>query len=145
MSKNDTPIILTVTIQPAAANGKRKVIVSGAPEGEMPHIVTGEFPQLHTLIDQTYVALLKRDPQVVKVKKLESAADSAKKSKSKPAKVASKKADQLDRPDDDGKPESDSDLPVIEGDIDDEPPAASNQQPVTSNQLTLELETSDNG
>ena len=130
---NTKPIQLNITIQPAAANGKRKVVVSGAPEGEMPHIITGEFSQMHALIDQTYVALLKRDPQVVKVKNAASGDDGAKKRKPVGAKHASPKSkpDQLDRSGD--SPENDEELPVIEGDTE------------SKTQLSLELENPDNG
>ena len=139
---NTKPIQLNITIQPPAANGKRKVVVSGAPEGEMPHILTGEFSQMHALLDQTYVALLKRDPQVVKVKNAESGDDGTKRRKNKSVRAISNrgdggkrgdaKPDQLDRSG--NTPETnDEELPVIEGDT----------SPET--QPSLSLETLDNG
>ncbi len=66
MSENND-IILTVSIGPLK-NGKRKVVVSGAPEKEMPVIKIGTFPELHRLLDAVWVELQKRDPQVVTVK-----------------------------------------------------------------------------
>ncbi len=62
----DKDIILTVSIGPLK-NGKRKVVVSGAPEQEMPVVKIGAFPDLHRLVDGVWVELAKREPQVVKM------------------------------------------------------------------------------
>ncbi len=66
MTKNDEPkpITLIVTIYPPKKD-KRKVVVSAAPEGEMPAIFNGLFPDRHALLDRAFAAVLKRDPQVV--------------------------------------------------------------------------------
>lgn len=67
MSDKPSDIILTITVSPLA-NGKRKVLVGGAPEKEMPVVRAGAFAELHDLIDQVWIALMKREPQVVTVK-----------------------------------------------------------------------------
>jgi hypothetical protein len=60
------PVVLTVTVYPPKKN-KRLVVVSGAPEGEMPLLLTGLFQDRHTLLDQAYAQCLKRDPQLVTI------------------------------------------------------------------------------
>jgi hypothetical protein len=60
------PITLIVTIYPPK-HGVRKLIVSGAPEGEMPVLLGGPFQDRHGLLDQAYAAVLKRDPQRVTI------------------------------------------------------------------------------
>ena len=67
MTDKPSDIILTITVSPLA-NSKRQVLVSGAPEKEMPVVRTGLFPELHGLIDQVWIELMKRKPQVVTVK-----------------------------------------------------------------------------
>jgi hypothetical protein len=47
------PIVLTVTVY-APKKGVRKVVVSGAPEGEMPLLLTGVFQERHALLDRAY-------------------------------------------------------------------------------------------
>lgn len=61
------PITLTIVVLPIK-NGKRSIVVSGAPEGEMPIVETGVFADLHRLIDQVWLTLLQRKPQVVTIK-----------------------------------------------------------------------------
>ena len=61
----ETPIVLTITIKPIKG-GKRMIIVSGAPQDEMPSIKTGQFAERHALLDAVYFELLKRKPQQVK-------------------------------------------------------------------------------
>ncbi len=62
---SDNPnVVVTITIYPFD-KGKRKVLVSGAPEGEMPVVHTGQFAELHALIDRTWIELSTRKPQVV--------------------------------------------------------------------------------
>jgi hypothetical protein len=67
MSDKDKTTIITIAIAPLSG-GKRKVVISGAPELEMPIVKVGTFADLHRLLDEVWVALLKRQPQVVKVK-----------------------------------------------------------------------------
>ena len=64
---SDKTVILTVLILPPA-NGKRKVIVSGAPEKEMPVVRLGTFAERHALEDAVWLELMKREPQLVTVK-----------------------------------------------------------------------------
>ncbi|MGV0976389.1 MAG: hypothetical protein ACOYBO_10715 [Azonexus sp.] len=67
MTTNDQkPITLIVTIYPLKKN-TRRVVVSGAPEGEMPLIMDGLFPDRHALLDRVFALVLKRDPQVVTI------------------------------------------------------------------------------
>lgn len=61
------PITLIVTIYPPK-KGQRHVMVSGAPEGEMPLIFTGIFQERHALLDQAFAGVLKREPQIVTLK-----------------------------------------------------------------------------
>lgn len=61
----DLPVVITITVMPLK-DGKRRVLVSGAPDGEMPVVKAGLFADLHRLLDETWIALLKRKPQVVK-------------------------------------------------------------------------------
>jgi hypothetical protein len=58
-------ITIIVTIAPPAKGGQRAITISGAPKGEMPEIRTGEFAARHTLLDQVYLALVKRTPLLV--------------------------------------------------------------------------------
>ena len=67
MANELKPIVLTVTIYPPK-KGVRKVVVTGAPEGEMPLLLEGVFAERHALIDQAFSGVLKRDPQVVTLK-----------------------------------------------------------------------------
>jgi hypothetical protein len=71
------PIVLTVTVY-APKKGVRKVVVSGAPEGEMPLLLTGVFQDRHTLLDQAYAQCLKRDPQLVTIAEPKAKAGKAK-------------------------------------------------------------------
>ena len=61
---NEQTIIITATVAPLKS-GKRAVIVSAAPEGELPVILSGNFDELKTLFDEAWLALLKRKPVVV--------------------------------------------------------------------------------
>ena len=61
---NEQTIIITATVAPLK-NGKRAVIVSAAPEGELPVILSGNFAELKTLFDDAWLALLKRQPVIV--------------------------------------------------------------------------------
>jgi len=72
---SDKTIILTVTVFPFV-KGKRKIVIAGAPEGEMPLAVTGTFQQLHELIDQVWLDLAGRKPQTVHAKSKPVALDS---------------------------------------------------------------------
>ena len=64
MSLNDQTIIITATVAPLK-NGKRAVLVSAAPDGELPVILAGNFADLKNLFDEAWLALLKREPVVV--------------------------------------------------------------------------------
>jgi hypothetical protein len=67
MTTNDPkPITLIVTVYPPKKNARR-VVVSGAPEGEMPLILDGLFPDRHVLLDRVFALVLKRDPQLVTI------------------------------------------------------------------------------
>ena len=63
----DKSIVITITVLPFN-KGKRKLIVSGAPQGEMPVVHTGEFAQVHQLVNAAWSELVRRKPQVPKVK-----------------------------------------------------------------------------
>ena len=69
---NEQTIIITATVAPLKS-GKRAVIVSAAPESELPVILSGNFDELKTLFDEAWLALLKRKPVVVpdKARKVE--------------------------------------------------------------------------
>jgi hypothetical protein len=93
MTTNDPkPITLIVTIYPPKKN-KRRVVVSGAPEGEMPLIMDGLFPDRHALLDRVFALVLKRDPQVVTI--------AEQKVKAGKAKSITAGADDEDDPEDD--------------------------------------------
>lgn len=72
----DKSIVITITVLPFA-KGKRRLIVSGAPQGEMPVVHTGEFAQVHQLINSAWAELVRRKPQVPKVKRIPSEATAA--------------------------------------------------------------------
>jgi hypothetical protein len=71
------PVVLTVTVYPPK-KGVRKVVVSGAPEGEMPLMLMGLFQDRHTLLDQAYAQCMKRDPQLVTIEEPKAKAGKAK-------------------------------------------------------------------
>lgn len=58
------PVILTVTIFPLR-NGKRPLVISGAPDGEMPVVRAGNFSEIHPLFDELWLELIKRKPKIV--------------------------------------------------------------------------------
>jgi len=60
-------ITITVDILPIK-DGKRVVMMAGAPAGEMPEMMVGTFPAMHAMLDQLWMTLRTRKPQVVKVK-----------------------------------------------------------------------------
>lgn len=95
MSDKPSDIIITIQISPLA-NGKRKIVVSGAPEKEMPAVYAGTFQDLHQLIDTTWRELMTRKPQVVKVSEPKS---------EKPASKPKKGDDQLDDDEQDPAPD----------------------------------------
>ena len=74
--KEDKPVVITVTVLPLK-NGKRRIMVSGAPEGEMPLVARGVFADLHKLIGQMWLAIQTREPQVVTVKAAKAKNDKA--------------------------------------------------------------------
>lgn len=64
---SEKPITLIVTIYPPK-KGQRRIVISAAPEGEMPLIFDGLFTDRHALMDRAYAGVLKREPQIVTVK-----------------------------------------------------------------------------
>ena len=60
-------IVLTMTV--SEKGSKLVVVVSGAPQHEMPTVRSGVFADRHRLLDEVWVELKKRKPQVVKVPK----------------------------------------------------------------------------
>lgn len=64
---SDNPIVLTLTIYPPKKN-QRHVVVTGAPEGEMPLLLEGVFAERHALLDQAFTTVLKRAPQTITLK-----------------------------------------------------------------------------
>ncbi len=119
-------IVITIVVKPLRG-GKRPIIVSAAPAGEMPLILTGHFPERLALVDQVYQELLMRKPKIVKVaasKKVAAkkdpdvvepkapAAPEAVEPETAQAPAPEPKPDQLVRPE----PEAQMPLPTIEGD-----------------------------
>ena len=104
---NEQTIIITATVAPLK-NGKRAVIVSAAPEGELPVILSGNFAELKTLFDEAWLAILKRQPMIVPDKARKGEAE-----KPAPNKDAAPETVEADT-DDDGAnetPESDTNTP----------------------------------
>jgi hypothetical protein len=60
----DKPLTIVVTVLPPKRGG-RYMFVSAAREGEMPLVLHGPFAERHSLLDQAYAAVMKREPQVV--------------------------------------------------------------------------------
>lgn len=58
--------IITLTIKEPKGQG-RPIVISAAPEGEMPIIRTGLFQDRHQLLDDIWAELLTRKPKLVKV------------------------------------------------------------------------------
>lgn len=125
MKTNDPkPITLIVTIYPPKKNARR-VVVSGAPEGEMPVILDGLFPDRHALLDRVFALVLKRDPQVVtiaepktgKAKSITAGADDDEEAET----TEEQDSDQLVKDvlvsPSTGSTEPDEELPEIEGDV----------------------------
>lgn len=65
---SDKTIILTITVYPFDKN-KRRILVAGAPAGEMPIARSGLFHEMHDLVDQVWLDLAGRKPQTVHAKK----------------------------------------------------------------------------
>lgn len=55
------PITIAVLVAPPTKEG-RLIVVSAAPEGELPVIKTGVFAQLHPLINEVWGELQRREP-----------------------------------------------------------------------------------
>lgn len=79
----DKPVVLTVTIFPLK-HGKRPLVISGAPDGEMPVVRSGNFSEIHSLFDSLWLELIKRKPKVV-TKPAVKTTQSNKKTMDKPA------------------------------------------------------------
>jgi len=107
-----TNIVITITVKEPKGKG-RPIIVSAAPSGEMPLMVTGQFADRHQLLDSIFAQLLTRKPQVVKVAADKKVAPGQVKSrelaaaKAEPAATEEPKPDQLVRQEP---------LSIIEGD-----------------------------
>lgn len=65
--RESKPILVTIEIG-VLKDGKRKLTISGAPEKEMPVVRTGIFADVHTLFDQVWIELQKREPQPITIK-----------------------------------------------------------------------------
>ncbi len=59
MSEQTEPITITITIYPPK-NGRRKILITGAAQGDMPSVLEGTFASIHALIDQMWLTLLDR-------------------------------------------------------------------------------------
>ena len=59
-------LLITIEIAPPH-KGARAIIVSGAPDGEIPTIRSGVFADLHGLVNATWAELQRREPQVPNV------------------------------------------------------------------------------
>lgn len=62
---SEPAVVITATIYPVK-DGKRKIVVSGAQEGEMPAVCSGVFSELHDLVNAVWLTLQTRKPQVVR-------------------------------------------------------------------------------
>jgi hypothetical protein len=118
------PVVLTVTVYPPK-KGKRMVVVSGAPEGEMPLLLTGLFQDRHALLDQAYAQCLKRDPQLVTI-----AEPKAKPGKSKSVTAGTEDDDEEVAEGTDQLVEVVPVSPIIETDSDEELPAIEGDLPL---------------
>ena len=63
---DDKKILITVSIYPTGKDGVRLVIVTGAPEGELPIAYHGAFSEIHQMIDRAWIEINTRKPLVVK-------------------------------------------------------------------------------
>jgi hypothetical protein len=111
------PITLIVTIYPPK-KGQRRIVISAAPEGEMPLIFDGLFTDRHALMDRAYAGVLKREPQIVTVKQGKAAKVSADQVDNEapipnPSPVETGEGDEAVKLNDISEPEN---LPAIEGD-----------------------------
>jgi hypothetical protein len=112
--------VITITVKEPKGKG-RPIIVSAAPEGEMPIILTGLFQDRHTLLDEIWVQLLTRKPQVVKVaaeKKVAAAKDAPTEFPDEAEKDEDATPAPEEKPDQLVRPADAEGLPIIEGDED---------------------------
>ncbi len=70
MSKSDgqEKIVIVIEVAPPK-DGKRRILVTGAPVGELPAVYTGVFADLHKLVDQVWIAVNTRKPLPVTSRK----------------------------------------------------------------------------
>jgi len=128
-STDPKPITIIVNVFPPKKD-KRRVVVSAAPEGEMPVLFEGFFPDRHGLLDQAFAAVLKRDPQVVTVKEStpKPAAKKSKAAKDDDAEQGGEEVEESEESEEasdqlvteesaEANTTSDDDLPEIEGDV----------------------------
>ena len=59
MSEQTGPITITITVY-EPKNGKRKILITGAAQGDMPSVLEGTFASIHALVDQMWLMLLDR-------------------------------------------------------------------------------------
>jgi hypothetical protein len=62
----DKKIMFTATVYPRMDDNLPTVIVTCAPEGELPSVFSGFFADLHRLMDQAWIEVNTRKPLVVK-------------------------------------------------------------------------------
>ncbi len=62
----DKKIVFTATVYPATDGNPPTVMVTCAPEGELPSVYKGGFSDLHRLMDQAWVEINTRKPLVIK-------------------------------------------------------------------------------
>jgi hypothetical protein len=105
---SDKTIVITITVYPFEKN-KRRILVAGAPQGEMPVARSGLFSDLHDLVDQLWLDLAGRKPQTVHAKKGAPAASSTNVSDETAAPESDLVGAHRDAPDD-------APLPAIQGD-----------------------------
>lgn len=108
MNLNEQTIIITATVAPLKS-GKRAVLVSAAPDGELPVILAGNFADLKNLFDEAWLALLKREPVVVPDKARKGEAE-----KPAPNKDAAPEPDDDDANDDETETVEPEPVPVVE-------------------------------
>ena len=105
---DEKEVNIVITVYPPKS-GKRQIIVSAAPSGEMPIVHAGVFADIHNLLNLTWSELIRRKPQVPKG------------NLTAPAKAETKPADTAPAGDDlpaetPAQPAQLAELPVIEGD-----------------------------
>ena len=117
---NDQTIIITATVGPLK-NGKRAVLVSAAPEGELPVVEMGNFAELKTLFDTVWLALLKRAPMVVPDKARKGEPEKTKKAAAKPDTADDDETENVETLDEDNTADETENTPPPEPEPESEP------------------------